>query len=123
MTKGINSNGDFLDTKAIEEKALNSLKTFVEDSRRISQYLDDNDKEPCWDGHFYLYDGKGKSKSHLLGRVPVQVKGIEVERFQIKKWKYKLEKPDLKAYLNEPTLFIVCQIKKGSKEVSTQIRA
>lgn len=105
-----------VDTKEIEDKALNYLKSFIEDSTRISQYLDDNDKEPSWDGHLYLYSGEGKCKKHFLGRVPVQVKGTEVERFQIKKWKFRLEKADLKAYLNEPTFFIVCQIKKGSKE-------
>lgn len=107
---------EIVDTKAIEEKALNYLKFFIEDSERISQYLADNDKEPCWDGHLYLYDGEGKSKKNLLGRVPIQVKGTEVERFKTKKWKFKLEKSDLQAYLHEPTFFIVCQIKKNSKE-------
>ena len=107
---------EIFDTKAIEEKALNYLKTFIEDSERISQYLADNDKEPCWDGHLYLYDGEGKSKEHLQGRVPIQVKGTVVERFKTKKWKFKLERTDLQAYLHEPTFFIVCQIKKNSKE-------
>ena len=107
---------EIVDTKAIEEKALNYIKFFIEDSERISQYLADNDKEPCWDGHLYLYDGEGKSKKNLLGRVPIQVKGTEVEHFKTKKWKFKLEKSDLQAYLHEPTFFIVCQIKKNSKE-------
>lgn len=104
------------DTKAIEEKALNYLKSFIEDSKVISQFIDDNDKEPCWDGHLYLYSDGKRDKEHLRGRVPVQVKGTEVERFQTKKWKFKLEKNDLKAYLHEPTFFIVCQVKKNSKE-------
>lgn len=51
-----------------------------------------------------------------MGRVPVQVKGTEVEEFEIKNWKFKLEKDDINAYLHEPTFFIVCQIKKDSKE-------
>lgn len=104
------------DTKAIEEKALNYLKSFIEDSKVISQFLTDNDKEPCWDGHLNLYSGGKRDKKHLLGRVPVQVKGTEVEEFEIKNWKFKLEKDDLNAYLHEPTFFIVCQIKKDSKE-------
>lgn len=116
MAKKKKVEGEFIDTKAIEEKALNNLKTFIEDSERISQYLADNDKEPCWDGHLYLYDGEGKSKEHLQGRVPIQVKGTVVERFKTKKWKFKLERADLQAYLHEPTFFIVCQIKKNSKE-------
>lgn len=116
MAKKKKVEGEIIDTKAIEEKALNYLKTFIEDSERISQYLADNDKEPCWDGHLYLYDGEGKSKEHLQGRVPIQVKGTVVERFKTKKWKFKLERADLQAYLHEPTFFIVCQIKKNSKE-------
>lgn len=39
-----------IDTKAIEEKALNHFKSFIEDSKVISQFIADNDKEPCWDG-------------------------------------------------------------------------
>lgn len=105
-----------VDTKAIEEKALNHLKSFIEDSKVISQFISDNDKEPCWDGHLYLYADGIKDKEHLQGRVPVQVKGTEVDRFVTKKWKYKLEKADLKAYLEEPTFFIVCQVKKDSKD-------
>ena len=104
------------DTKAIEEKALNCLKNFIEDSKTISQFLIDNDKEPCWDGHLYLYSDGIRDRKHLIGRVPVQVKGTEVEEFKTKNWKFKLEKDDLRAYLHEPTFFIVCQIKKDSKE-------
>lgn len=107
---------DVIDTKAIEEKALNHFKSFIEDSKVISQYVTDNDKEPCWDGHLNLYSDGIRDKNHLQGRVPVQIKGTEVSKFVTKKWKFALEKEDLQAYLNEPTFFIVCQIKKGSKE-------
>ena len=105
-----------VDTKAIEEKALNHFKSFIEDSKVISQFIADNDKEPCWDGHLYLYADGIKDKEHLQGRVPVQIKGTEVDSFVTKEWKYKLEKADLKAYLEEPTFFIVCQVKRDSKD-------
>ena len=105
-----------IDNKAIEEKALNYFKTFIEDSKVISQYLDEDDKEPCWDGHLYLYSEGKRDKDHLQGRVPVQIKGTEVKHFVTKKWKFKLFKNDLQAYLNEPTFFIVCKVKKDSKE-------
>lgn len=107
---------DAIDTKAIEEKALNHFKSFIEDSKVISQFIADNDKEPCWDGHLYLYADGIRDKEHLQGRVPIQIKGTEVGCFVTKKWKFKLEKADLKAYLEEPTFFIVCQVKKDSKE-------
>ena len=73
-----------IDTKAIEEKALLSVKYFVVDSKVISQYIPENDKEPSWDGHFYLYKKSTKTKDDFIGRVPVQVKGIEVDKFVIK---------------------------------------
>ena len=105
-----------IDTKGIEEKALNYFKTFIEDSKVISQFISDNDKEPCWDGHLNLYADGLRDTKHLQGRVSVQIKGIEVDDFVTKGWKFKLKKSDLKAYLEEPTFFIVCQIKKDSKE-------
>lgn len=102
--------------KDIEEKAINCLKLFLEDSETISPYVSENDKEPCWDGHFYLYQpGHKDVKSHLVKRVPVQVKGHEVKDI-IKDFKYKLDRADLQAYLKEPTIFIVCQEKINSKE-------
>ena len=104
------------DSTEIESKALNCFRGFIEDSKVISQFLKEGDKEPCWDGHLYLYADGGRNKDHLLGRVPVQIKGTEVEKFTTNKWKFRLEKTDLKAYLHEPTFFIVCQIKKDSKE-------
>ena len=104
------------DNKAIEEKALNYFKSFIEDSKVISQFIADNDKEPCWDGFLYLYSDGIRDKEHLQGRVPVQIKGTEVDSLQTKKWKFTLEKVDLNVYLHEPTFFIVCQIKRDSKE-------
>ena len=92
---------DAIDTKAIEDKALNHFKSFIEDSKVISQFISDNDKEPCWDGHLYLYADGIRDKEHLQGRVPIQIKGTEVGRFVTKKWKIKLEKADLKAYLDD----------------------
>lgn len=105
-----------IDTKAIEEKALLSVKYFVVDSKVISQYIPENDKEPCWDGHFYLYKDPSKAKEYLIGRVPVQIKGLEVEKFVIKDFKFTFHIADLKAYQTDPCFFIVCQEKVGTRE-------
>ena len=104
------------DRKAIEEKALLCFKEYIVDSEVISQFIDENDKEPCWDGHIYLYSEPQKDKKHLIGRIPVQIKGTEVRRFISKKYHFKIEVDDLKAYLHEPTVYIVCQEKENSKE-------
>ena len=105
-----------IDTKAIEEKALLSVKYFVVDSKVISQYIPENDKEPSWDGHFYLYKKSTKTKDDFIGRVPVQVKGIEVDKFVIKDFKYTFHTSDLRAYQTDPCFFIVCQEKVGTRE-------
>lgn len=104
------------DRKAIEEKALLCFKEYIVDSEVISQFIDENDKEPCWDGHIYLYSEPQKDKKHLIGRIHVQIKGTEVRRFISKKYHFKIEVDDLKAYLHEPTVYIVCQEKENSKE-------
>lgn len=104
------------DDKAIEEKALLCLKEYIVDSNVISQYIPENDKEPFWDGHLYLYNNPCKSKDYFIGRVPAQVKGTEVKKFTIQKYKFSIDMVDLKAYLHEPTIYIVCQEKENSKE-------
>lgn len=104
------------DRKAIEEKALLCFKEYIVDSKVISQYIPENDKEPFWDGHIYLYNNPSKNKDSFIGRIPTQVKGTEVKHFTSKKYKFSIDMNDLKAYLKEPTLFIVCQEKENSKE-------
>lgn len=104
------------DRKAIEEKALLYFKDYIVDSTVISQYIPENDKEPFWDGHIYLYNNPSKTKKSFIGRIPTQVKGSEVKHFMSKKYKFSIDMNDLKAYLHEPTLFIVCQEKENSKE-------
>lgn len=103
------------DNKAIEKRALRSLEDFIDRSKIISSYLDDNDKTPSWDGHLYLFSDK-KDKNHFKGRVPVQVKGTEVKQFKLNNFKFPIEVNDLKAYLHEPTVYIVCQEKENSSE-------
>ena len=104
------------DRKAIEEKALLCFKEYIVDSKVISQYIPENDKEPFWDGHLYLYSNPHKSKDFFIGRVPTQVKGTEVKRFILKKYKFPIDMVDLRAYLHEPTIYIVCQEKENCKE-------
>lgn len=110
-------------TTDIEHKAINELERFIEDSECIAPFIDENDKEPCWDGHLYVYSDANKDKEHLTGRVPVQVKGTEVKNFKCRKYSFSIDMNDLKAYLNEPTFYIVCQIKKGTKERKLFYRA
>lgn len=104
------------DCKAIEEKAVLYFKEYILDSKLLSQFVTENDKVPCWDGDLFLYSSSVKDKNHFIGKIPVQVKGTEVQEFIREKYKFRVDIVDLKAYLHEPTVYIVCQEKKNSKE-------
>ena len=105
-----------MDSKAIEDKAIICFKDYILDSEIVSPFLNENDKEPCWDGHLYVFSDVSKKKEYLLGRIPVQVKGKVVKNFITKKYKYPIDIRDLNAYKNDPTIYVVCQIKENSKE-------
>ena len=102
--------------KDIEEGAILALKKYIQGSDVISQHISDNDKEPFWDGHLYLYAKDDKAKDSFIGRVPVQLKGKELKTFKRTKFKYNISINDLKAYLHEPTVYIVCQEKNKGKD-------
>ena len=96
-----------IDAKAIEEKALNHFKSFIEDSKVISRFITDNIKEPSWDGHYTLHTDGIRDKEHLQGREALTDKRNRGRSFVTKKWEFILEKADLEAYLEEPLFFIV----------------
>lgn len=102
-------------SKDIEEGAILALKKYIQGSDVISQNISENDKEPFWDGHLYLYAKDDKAKNSFIGRVPVQLKGKEMQTFKRTKFKYNISINDLKAYLHEPTVYIVCQEKNKGK--------
>lgn len=100
----------------IEKKAINQLKFYVEDSPMIVPYVSEDDKEPIWDGYLYLYTNPDKDKKHFFDKVAVQIKGKTVEYIKTDNFKYAIDTRDLRAYLNEPVVYVVCQILEGTKE-------
>lgn len=64
-----------MDSNAIEAIAVNSVKRLFERSEVVSTFISQNDKEPLWDGHLYLYGSGGRKNENLRGRIPAQVKG------------------------------------------------
>lgn len=64
-----------MDSNAIEVVAVNSVKRLFERSLVVSTLISQNDKEPLWDGHLYLYRSGGRKNENLRGRIPAQVKG------------------------------------------------
>lgn len=100
----------------IEKKAITQLRFYVEDSPMIVPYVREDDKEPIWDGYLYLYTDSAKDKEHFFDKVAVQIKGKTVDYIKIDNFKYAIDTRDLRAYLNEPVVYVVCQIVKGTKE-------
>lgn len=64
-----------VNTKRIEETATTALKTTFLRCKFIDAYVDSNDKTPSWDGTIFVYDNCEQKKEHMLGTVPIQVKG------------------------------------------------
>lgn len=64
--------------KRIEEAAINILKTALLKSPYLESYIDSNDKTPSWDGNVIVYTNEDGKKNNIMGRVPIQVKGTEV---------------------------------------------
>lgn len=87
--------------KRIETLAVNAVKDKIVMSDYLEQYIDDNDKEPSWDGEIYLYYDKNNTKDKLKGRVAVQIKGLTKKNLSEKEIKYSVLISDLKNYLND----------------------
>lgn len=88
-------------TSIIEMYSINKLTDAVLRTGVIEPDIHENDKTPSWDGEMRLYHSSEFNKSNLAGRIPVQVKGTWVERFQKNKATFQAEVSDLRNYLND----------------------
>lgn len=99
-------------TSVTEMYSINKLKDAVLRTGVIEPDIHENDKTPSWDGEIRLYHSSEFNKSNLAGRIPVQVKGACVERFQKNKATFQAEVSDLHNYLNDGgVIFFLVQIK------------
>lgn len=105
------------DSKHIEDKAVNEVIRYFEDSKIVATYIANNDKEPFFDGHLYLYAGGKRDNEHYSGRVAAQVKGKDLGEFKNGVFSYPIEITDLKAYLHEGIAYFVVQEVKRKKRL------
>ena len=98
-----------MDNKAIETLSVNAVKNSIVTSDFLDQFINDNDKEPSWDGAVYIYDNKSKKKSNFVGRMPVQIKGRESNDFSKDSITFSMKTVDLRNYLKDSgcVLFVV----------------
>jgi hypothetical protein len=90
-----------MDSKKIENLAVSTVTESVTTSDYLSPFISDNDKEPSWDGHVYIYKSTNNKKDQLIGRVPVQVKGTEKGDLNKIEITYPIALTDLKNYLSD----------------------
>lgn len=96
----------------IEMYSINKLTDAVLRTSVIEPDINEIDKTPSWDGELRLYRSREFAKAGLVGRIPVQVKGTWVERFQKSKATFQADVSDLRNYLNDGgVIFFLIQIK------------
>ena len=101
----------------IERQAINKLENCLLETRRIDPIINSNDKIPSWDGDLYLYKTCGDfSKSNLVGRIPVQVKGKWVDSYPTGKAKFSVDVSDLKNYRNDGGVLFFLVLMKSSDD-------
>lgn len=89
-----------MDKKAIEDLSVSAVKNSITVCNLLSPFIPDNDKEPSWDGHVYIYKDKHKKKDGVR-RIPVQVKGTEKNDFSKIDISFPVSTTDLNNYLND----------------------
>ena len=105
------------DSKAIEDKAVFEVIRFFEDSKTVATFVSNNDKEPFFDGHLYLYRNGKRDNSHYIGRIAVQVKGKDLGEFNDGVFSYPIEMIDLNAYLRVGIAYFVVQEVRRKKRL------
>ena len=92
----------------LEKIATSAIVSSISKTDTLSGFINDGDKEPCWDGNIYIHENSRHSKKNIK-RIPTQVKGKAVKTKSVKdKIKYRVKYDDLKAYMMDGgTLFFV----------------
>lgn len=99
----------------LEKIATDAIGLSISKTDRLSSFINSGDKEPCWDGHIYIHEGKNYSKKNIK-KVSTQVKGKAVAAGNVKDTvKYPVSFDDLNAYMmNGGTIFFVVHINKDT---------
>lgn len=101
----------------LEKIATSAVVSSISKTDTLSGFINDGDKEPCWDGNIYIHEDSKHSKKNIK-RIPTQVKGKAVKNKSVKDTiKYRIKYDDLKAYMMDGgTLFFVVYIEKETGE-------
>lgn len=100
--------GVLMNSIKIEMGAVLALKNVIQLNDLMKEYINDNDKEPSWDGFIYLYKSDDMKAENIKYRIPVQVKGKNQEDL-LKKQRisYPVEYKHLRNYYKDGGVFYV----------------
>ena len=101
-----------------EKLAVNYLEVYIGKSDCIRSFFNVNDKEPFYDGNIMIYTNNRVRNKNYLGKLNVQIKGVEVENAKPdnKVITYQVRIDDLKAYQKDSgcVYFVVHVDKNGN---------
>ncbi len=107
----------------IEKIATSSIENLISRNSFLEPIINNNDKTPVWDGDVFVYRTKDRNKSNkdLIGRVPVQVKGHEVEiidGINLKNIRFRVNKGDLQKYITDGgVIYFVVYVDKNTEKI------
>lgn len=89
--------------------ATSAVKKRIAQTKYLSPFINEGDKEPSWDGFIYAYKDETKRKDRLTGRAAVQVKGLQRKNLRQKSISYSMERADIENYRTDGgvILFVV----------------
>lgn len=85
----------------IETAATSAIKNRIADTDLLSQYINERDKEPVWDGCIYAYRTENQTVENMIGKAPVQVKGKISKSLSKKAITYSVSVTNLTLYRND----------------------
>ena len=103
----------------IESAATSAIKSRIANTDLLSQFINERDKEPVWDGAIYAYKNSNKKNENLIGRAPVQVKGKIGKCSKKKTITYPIQVNNLKHYRKDGGVlyFVVCINEEHDKKI------
>lgn len=102
----------------IEKSGISFLKNMIRLHTLMDEFLQDNDKEPSWDGDIILYSNADLKVENILYRVPTQVKSKNDENLLNRKMiTYPVEYKHLRNYFNDNGVcyFVIIISNNGKK--------
>ncbi len=110
-----------MNSKAIEETAVDAVKAKIRLSPVLSTYISDNDRTPSFDGHICVHENEQQTKKNVK-QVNVQIKGCEKKKFNKDNITYPIDIDDLKNYkANGGCLFFVVYVRQKEDGFETKV--